>query len=405
MERDLDITVFGATGFVGRLIAAELLAQAPQGTTIALAGRDRDRLRDLAGGLGRPEVPLLVADAFDPASLSEMARRSRVVVSVVGPYTKYGMATAGACAQHGTHYVDLNGEVLFARDMIDAYDQAARASGASLVTACGFDSVPSDLGVLLAADACAAAGGGELLGTTMHLRSFSGGMSGGTIDALRTQIDASRHGVRTPGRSSSDPYALSPDRDAEPEPRGRRNSFVWLESSADTREFAAPFFMARYNEQVVRRSNALLGWRYGRGFRYREMHDTGRGLPGLAKGVGIAAALPAFVASLATPGLRHVADRVLPSPGEGPSERSRERGHFTMEVHADTTSGRRVVATVADQRDPGYQGTAVMIGEAALALAHDEGLATGVTTPAVALGQPYAQRLRARGFTLDAKVH
>lgn len=404
MHREFDVTVFGATGYVGRFIAAELLRCAPPGTRIALAGRDQAKVRAVAERIGHPELPIVQADAFDADSLAWMAQRTAVVISVVGPYVKYGMATAGACAAHGTHYVDLNGEVLFARDLIDAFDAPAKASGATLVNACGFDSVPSDLGVLTAATTAREADAGELLTTTMHVRSFSGGMSGGTIDALRTQIDSSRHGVRTPGRSSSDPYALSPDRDAEPEPRTRRNSLVWLESSADTREFAAPFFMARYNEQIVRRSNALQGWAYGRAFRYREVHDAGTGIRGLAKGLGIAAALPAFVVSLATPGLRQVADRVLPSPGDGPSDKARAKGHFTIEVHADTTSGRRVVATVADHRDPGYEGTAVMISQAALALAAGEGLTTGVTTPAAGLGVGYAERLRAQGLTITAEV-
>lgn len=401
--REFDVVVHGATGYVGRLIAAELVRSAPEGTRIALAGRNLDRLRAVAQEVGRPELTLLVADSFDADALAAMARRTAVVVAVAGPYVKYGMALAGACAGAGTHYVDLNGEVLFARDVADSFDQAARASGAAIVNSCGFDSVPSDLGVLLAAD-LAAEHGEQLLSTTMHLRDFSGGMSGGTIDALRLQVDASRHGVRTPGRSSSDPYALSPDRAAEPQPPRHRNNLVWLESSAEVKEFSAPFFMARYDEQVVRRSNALMGWRYGRAFRYREVHDTGRGVKGLAKGIGIAAALPAFVAALATPGLRQVADRVLPGPGQGPSAEQRARGHFTIEVHAETTGGHKVVATVADRRDPGYEGTAVMISQAALALARGEARQAGVGTPASAVGTVLVERLRAQGFTLEARL-
>lgn len=402
--RDFEVVLYGATGFVGRLTAAELLRAAPAGSRIALAGRDEARLRAVAGELGRPDLPVVVADAFDADALARLARRTSVVISTAGPYTKYGLALVGACAHAGTHYVDLNGEVLFHRDTIDLFDAAAKASGATIVHACGFDSVPSDLAVLLAADVARDAGAGELLQTVFHVVDFSGGLSGGTIDALRTQIDASRHAPRTPGRSASDPYALSPDRDAEPEPRTRRHGTVWLESSADTRQFAAPFFMARYNEQVVRRSNALLGWRYGRGFRYREVHDTGRGVSGLIKGVAVAAALPGFVLALATPGLRQVADRLLPAPGDGPSEQARARGRYRVEVHADTTTGARVVATVADDRDPGYGGTAVLLTRAALALAAGEGLATGVSTPAAALGQPYAQRLREAGLTLESAV-
>ncbi|WP_394274801.1 saccharopine dehydrogenase NADP-binding domain-containing protein [Luteococcus sp.] len=401
--REFDVVVHGATGYVGRLIAAELVRSAPRGTRIALAGRNLDRLRVVAQELGHADLPLLVADSFDADALAAMARRTAVVIAVAGPYVKYGMALAGACAGAGTHYVDLNGEVLFARDVADSFDQAARASRATLVNSCGFDSIPSDLGVMLAAEV-ASERGEQLLGTTMHLRELSGAMSGGTIDALRTQIDASRHGVRTPGRSSSDPYALSPDRASEPQPLRHRNNLVWLESSAEVKEFSAPFFMARYNEQLVRRSNALMGWRYGRAFRYREVHDTGRGLKGLVRGIGIAAALPAFVAALATPGLRQVADRVLPAPGQGPSPEQRARGHFSIEVHAETTGGARIVTTVSDRRDPGYEGTAVMISQAALALAAGEALRAGVATPASALGTALVERLRVQGFTLQARV-
>lgn len=231
-----------------------------------------------------------------------------------------------------------------------------------------------------------------------------GGLSGGTIDALRTQIDQARGPRVARDWSASDPYALSPDRDAEPEPRGNFRGGVVLESSAQTGEFAVPFLMARYNQQIVLRSNALLGWRYGRGLRYREVRDTGRGARGLARAVGTLGLLGVAGAALRARAARPVVDRVLPAPGEGPSERARARGRFRYDVHAQTTGGPRVVATVAAQRDPGYGGTAVMITQGALALAAGEALASGVTTPAVALGLPYAQRLREQGFTLEARV-
>lgn len=403
MKREFDVVVYGATGFVGRLIAEELARSAPEGTSIALAGRDLDKLRATAAELGRPDLECVRADATDAGALRALAERSSVIITTVGPYGKYGEKMVEACAKAGTHYCDLAGEVLFVRESADRWDETARERGATIVHACGFDSVPSDIGVLVAADAARDAGAGELLSTVMHVRDFRGGMSGGTIDSMRVQIDASRSGAKKPGLSTSDPYALSPDRDAEPEPRGRKGQ-VLLESSSDTGEFAAPFFMGRYNEQIVRRSNALLEWRYGRGFRYREVHDTGRGAVGLAKGAGIAAALPAFAVTLATPGLRQIADRVLPKPGDGPSEHQREQGRFRIEIHAATTSGRRVRVTFADDRDPGYGSTCVMISQAALALAAGEGLRAGVVTPAVGLGEPYAQRLREHGFTIEATV-
>ena len=402
MDRDFDVIVFGATGYVGRLIAAELASQAPDRGRIALAGRDAERLGRVAAEVGVRDT--IVVDAFDEPALARMAGRTRVVLSTVGPYAKYGRATVAACVESGTHYVDLNGEVAFARETIDAHDQAARAAGVSVVLACGFDSVPSDLGVLLAAEAAREAGAGELLGVTAHVTELVGGLSGGTIDALRTQIDSGRERTGTRDWSASDPYALSPDRDAEPEPRGTFRGGVLLESAAQTGQFAVPFLMARYNQQVVLRSNALLGWRYGRGLRYREVRDTGSGARGALKAVGTLAGLGAAGGALRTRALRPVVDRILPAPGEGPSERARARGRFRMEFHAETTGGPRVVATVGARRDPGYGGTAEMISQGALALAAGESLSAGVTTPAVALGLPYAQRLRGQGFTLDASV-
>lgn len=400
-DREFDIVAFGATGFVGGLIAEEL-GRLRGGPRIALAGRDVARLVEVCARVGVRDH--IVADAFDPGALARLAARTRVVLSTVGPYSKYGHDVVAACVARGTHYVDLNGEVAFARHVIDAHDAAARAAGISVVLSCGFDSVPADLGVLLAAQAARDAGAGELLGTTAHVRELVGGLSGVTIDALRTQIDSARGRRGQRDWSASDPYALSPDRDAEPEPRGTFRGGVILEVAAVTGEFAVPFLMARYNQQIVARSNALLGWRYGRGLRYREEWDTGRGALGAARAVGLLGALGVAGAALRARALRPVTNRVLPAPGEGPGERARARGRFRYEVHAQTTGSAPVVSTVAARRDPGYGGTAVMIAQGALALAAGEALDSGVSTPAVALGLPYAQRLREQGFELTARV-
>lgn len=400
MDRQYDVVVFGASGYVGRLIA-KYLAENGEGARIAVAGRSLPRLQEMALAMGETvqALPRLVADSARPDELLAMARQAKVVLSTVGPYSKHGLALVGACIEAGTHYVDLTGETLFVRDCIDAFDAAAQARGVAVVHACGFDSVPGDLGVLEAWRKAQRGGLGELAETTFHLREFSGGMSGGTIDSIRTQIDSARAGIRKPGRSASDPYALSPDRGAEPEPVGRKGH-VLLEVSPDTREWTAPFLMGRYNAQVVRRSNALQGWAYGRTFRYSERHDAGTGVTGLVKATGIAAVLPALAAGLSNPVTRPLVDSLLPKPGEGPSEKARANGHFLAEVHGLTTSGKTVKVEVSDRRDPGYDGTAVMIGEAALALAAGEAGRHGDLTPASALGATLPDRLRAKGFTL-----
>ena len=190
--RELDVVVFGASGFVGRLTAQHLAAHAPAGTRIGLAGRSLERLEEVRDSLGAGSAswPLIVADVDEPATLRALAGRTRVLATTVGPYLKYGLGVVEACASAGTDYVDLTGEVLFVRESLDHWADVARDSGARIVHSCGFDSVPSDLGVLLLAEAAAADGAGTLEETVLVVRSFGGGVSGGTIDSARTMAMA-----------------------------------------------------------------------------------------------------------------------------------------------------------------------------------------------------------------------
>src|SRR5579863_5716239 len=216
-DRELDVVVFGATGFVGRLVAGYLAGHAPAGVRVGLAGRSERRLAEVRAGLGAAASawPLLVADSADPVSLAALARAAQVVVTTVGPYRARGLALVQACAGAGTDYADLTGEVLFIRDSIDRCHEAAAGSGARIVHCCGFDSVPSDLGVLLLHHAARADGAGDLLDTTLVVRAMRGGLSGGTLASMIGQLDEVR-GSAERRQLVSDPYALSPDRAAEP---------------------------------------------------------------------------------------------------------------------------------------------------------------------------------------------
>lgn len=414
-DREFDLVLFGATGFVGRLTAHHLAEHAPEGVRIALAGRSSDRLEAVRREL--PEQarrwPLLVLDALDESAVAGLAERTRVVCTTVGPYARYGMPLVSACARAGTHYCDLTGEVLFVRDSIDANHEAARASGARLVHACGFDSIPSDLGVLVTARAAAGAGDGTLGETLLHVRSLRGGVSGGTIDSMRQQVivtgsDPARRRIATDGHS------LSPDRAAEPParaPRPKPTSVldrlarqVPVRHDAGTGQWAAPFFMASFNTRIVRRSNSLTNWSYGRDLRYDEVMDTGSGPLGAARAAATAAMLGGLFAGMSFGPTRYVLDRFLPQPGDGPSEQSRARGRFVMDIEAATTSGARYRTRVAAPYDPGYAGTAIMLGQSALALALDTDHlppASGVLTPAVALGSLLVSRLRGFGFSFE----
>jgi short subunit dehydrogenase-like uncharacterized protein len=398
MARELDVVLYGATGFVGRLTAEYLARAAPAGAAIGLAGRSLEKLERLRDELG-VDWPLMVADSQDEAALAEIAARTTALATTVGPYRKYGMPLVKACAAAGTHYADLTGETLFMRDTIEQVDAVAKASGARIVHNCGFDSIPSDIGTLLLHEAA-----GELEDTTFVLRRAKGGFSGGTIDSMKGTIDDVKRD-RSLLKVLGDPYALSPDRAAEPD-LGREGDLRGAEHSDELGTWLGPFVMASINTRVVRRSNALQQWAYGRTFRYREVMAFGDGVAGRARALAVAGALSALPIGLALPPSRFVLDRVLPDPGEGPDDDIVRNGFFKIEIHARTPAGDRWLCRVEATGDPGYGATAVMLGESALCLALDEeklpGRA-GVLTPASGIGRALADRLRAAGQVYDVE--
>jgi len=404
--REFDIVVFGASGFVGRLTADYLAAHAPSDLRIALGGRSAERLTRVREELGEvaADWPVVVADTSDEDAVRALAGSTRVVATTVGPYARYGLPLVAACAESGTHYADLTGEVLFVRDSLDRYADVARGSGARIVHSCGFDSVPSDLGVLLLAEQARADGEGTLESTTLVVRSMRGGISGGTIDSGRAMAQAIA-ADRSLAKVMVDPYALSPDRDAEPD-AGPAPDAVRIRRDASVGAWVGPFVMAPYNTRVVRMSNALQNWSYGRTFRYREAMAYGDDALAPLRAVGVSAGVAVGIAGLAFGPTRAVLDRFLPAPGEGPDEETRTNGGFDIEIRTRTTSGAAYRAVVSAQGDPGYAATSVMLGESALALAVDAAdlpERTGVLTPASGIGVRLAERLRLAGFTLDVE--
>lgn len=409
-QREFDLVLYGATGFAGKL-TARYLANTAGDARIALAGRSADKLQAARSALGgaAADWPLVIADADNPSTLADLAARSRVVVTTVGPYTRYGLPLVAACAAAGTDYADLTGETMFIRDSIDRYHEQAAANGARIVHSCGFDSVPSDLTVYALHRRAADDDAGELVDTDLVLRSFAGGVSGGTaasiIEVLRTSsTDPAARAAMT------DPYTLSPDRAREPD-LGDQPDVRWRRGSEIAPELAGywtgAFAMAGPNSRIVRRSNALLDHAYGRRFAYAEQMSCGR-----SPAAPVAAAL-VTASNAATLGLggryldkipASLLERVLPKPGTGPSEQTRERGHYRVETYTTTTSGKRYVATMAQQGDPGYKATAVLLGECGLALALDRDKLSdlhGVLTPAAAMGEALLTRLPAAGVVLE----
>jgi len=406
--RDLDIIVYGATGFAGVLVAEHLALHAPPNTKIALAGRSQGRLEAVRDRLA-VDWPVLVADAAAEPELAKLAAAAHVILTTVGPYGKYGRLLAHACAAAGTDYVDLTGEVVFARASIDENHELARSTGARIVHSCGFDSIPSDIGVHVLHAQVVADGAGELTDTTLVVTSMRGGVSGGTIDSMRHQLDVVKND-RDLRRMAASAYSLSPDREQEPD-LGRQEDLLTLPGQAvdpALRGTLAPFVMAPYNTRVVRRSNALRDWAYGRRFRYREVLSVGASPLSPLIAAGTRLGLGALMAGLSLPPTRYVLDRLLPKPGDGPGEEARRNGHFTVDLYTTTTTGARYTARVKAKGDPGYAATAVMLGESALALVHDRaGLPAspgGVLTPATGIGDALVDRLRTAGLEISARA-
>ena len=406
--RPFDVVVWGATGFTGRLVA-EHLARAGGELRWAMAGRNRDKLEatrnDIAARVpSAASATLLVGDAGDPASLEAIASQTRVVCATVGPFAAHGEPVVAACVKSRADYCDITGEPHFIRRVIDAHHDAARAAGVRIVPTCGFDSVPSDLGTLVLAEHARTELGRALAEVRAYVIAAKGGMSGGTAASMLQILEAAA-GDRALRRLLSDPYGLSPDRANDLATDGR--DLLAPRWDAEAGGWAAPWMMAAINSRVVRRSNALFGHRYGKGFRYQEaMLMRGRAL-GAAKAAALAAGMGVAIAALgSSAAVRRFAEKKLPSSGQGPSARDRETGFFKLRMLGvvEGDSKATLVARVEGKGDPGYAATSRMLGESAMCLALDPvqpGFEGGVLTPATAMGMHLVERLRRRDFTFD----
>jgi short subunit dehydrogenase-like uncharacterized protein len=409
-QREFDIVLYGATGFVGKL-TAEYLAKAGGDARIALAGRSQDKLLAVRETLGEKAQswPLITADASQPSTLNAMAARAQVVVTTVGPYAKYGLPLVAACAAAGTDYADLTGEAMFMRESIDLYHKQAIDTGARIVHSCGFDSIPSDLTVYALHRRATTDSAGELMDTTFVVRKLVGGFSGGTYASIAGVIRAMAGDAQV-RRSLEDPYTLTPDRDAEPE-LGAQSDIPWRRGRDIAPELSGiwttGFLMGPVNTRVVRRSNALQDWAYGSRFRYAECQSVGSSVV-----APVASAIATGVGSAVTGlGSRYfdkvpekLVERILPKPGTGPSERTREGGGYTVETYTTTSTGARYRTTMSQKGDPGYKATSVLLGESGLALALDRDRLTdlrGVLTPAGAMGDALLARFPAAGVVLE----
>ena len=404
--KQFDILLWGASGFTGRLVAEYLARNAGPDLRWAIGGRNWEKLAEVrqmvtAVNPTLADLPILIGDSLDRASLDPLVAQARVVCTTVGPYTQYGTPLLAACAEQGVDYCDITGETGWIRANIDAYHAQAEQSGARIVHCCGFDSIPSDLGVLMLQEKAEREYGRFCHAITHYVISFKGGLSGGTIASMLLTVDQMRRD-KTARRLLADPYNLVPDHEHDWSETDQQTAVY----DEDIRRWTGPFLMAAINSRIVRRSHALQGWRYGQQFRYHETSRYADGLRGRLQANGMLLGMGLFVglASL-SPTRRLLETAVLPDPGEGPSAEARASGYFltTMlgKVSNDPAPGETwLKATIRGINDPGYGETAKMLGESALCLAQDELPARGgILTPAVAMGMPLVERLRTAGMT------
>jgi short subunit dehydrogenase-like uncharacterized protein len=396
--RPLDLIVYGATGFTGRLVAEHLVATQGVGGTLrwALAGRSRQRLEQLRDALGVGDaLPLRVADADDAASLAVLATQARAVITTVGPYQRHGDALATACARAGCDYLDLCGEPLWMARMIERLQAPAQASGARIVFSCGFDSIPFDLGVVFLQDAARRRFGAPLAEVHAVVRVMKGGFSGGTAASLLATLEAIAADPAL-ARTMADPFALTPGFRGPPQP-DPGDAAAWDELAGC---WTAPFVMAAINSKNVHRTNALRGHPWGRDFRYLERSATGEGSRGQARARSLARQARWQTRLLGFAPTRALIRRlVLPAPGQGPSKAEREAGRYEIGLVGRTAAGERLLATVRGDRDPGYGSTSKLVAEAARCLLDevDRGMTPGgVWTAGAAMGLALVERLQAR---------
>jgi short subunit dehydrogenase-like uncharacterized protein len=371
--REFDIIVYGATGYTGRLVAEYLKGKTD--LKWAMAGRSLSKLeevRDLIGAAA--DTDLIVADASDPATLDAMVKRTKVVLTTVGPYQLYGNELVAACVANGTDYTDLCGEPAWMRQKIDQHDAAAKASGARIVFSAGFDSIPFDLGVMMLQKHCIKTFGAPAPRVKGRVRAMKGTFSGGTAASLKATMVAAGKDPAVIGYLTN-PFSLSGDFAGPPQPAGNKPEYDESLSS-----WATNFIMAPINTKNVHRTNHLLGHVYGADFVYDEMVLTGPGEQGEA--------IAKHVAS--TPMMGGADD---PKPGEGPTKEERETGFYDVLFIAEYPDGRTARFSVKGDRDPGYGSTSKMISETAIALCEQDGPG-GVTTPGAALGAHLVDRLQ-----------
>ncbi len=394
-----DIIIFGATSFVGKILLRYMAATYGCGGELAwaIAGRSRTKLetvRAQAAAKNAAQLDIILADANDAEALGKMCQQTRVVVSTVGPFALYGENLLRACVDSGTDYCDITGEVHWVLTMISRYQQRAAETGARIINCCGFDSIPSDLGVYFTHIQAEKHFGRACDEINMRVSKLKGTFSGGTYASL---LNAVKQIGQTPGlrRALANPYCLCPT-DHPLTVRQKRHGGANHDELTDS--WMAPFVMEGVNTRIVHRSNALFDYEYGEEFRYDEALLTGGGAKGRKRASRVANGLKLLMVGAAIPPIRALLARFfLPKPGEGPSEEEQNDGHYRLLFIGHVEGKGTLRCSVSGDKDPGYGSTAKILAQAAVCLARDipkNAPAGGFWTPARIFSDKLIARLQ-----------
>ena len=400
-KRRYAVVLYGATSFVGKITAhylAEFLSNAEDkdgaNVTWAIAGRDEEKLNELQSKL-TSKVDIIIANSKDEASLDKMTKQTQVIISTVGPYLKYGEPLIKSCAENGTDYVDLTGEAIFIKDMMDKYQDTAKQSGARIVNSCGFDSIPSDLGVYFTQTKAEEKFGNACDVVHMRVKAAKGGLSGGTIASMATIFEEVGQN-KSRRKQVANPYLLNDDKDS---PNVRQDNISKPEYDSEHKRWLAPFVMASINTRIVHRTNQLLDYEYGRDFKYDEAMWMKDGVKGKLSSYAMSAGLFGFAtAMMVKPSREFLSKHVLPKSGSGPSQEEQENGYFDIRFFGQTAEEKTINTKVIGDKDPGYGSTSRMLSQAALCLVQDiskDDVGGGFWTPASAMGDKLLARLEA----------
>ena len=391
-SKEFDIIIWGSSGFTGRLVASYFYSKYGSDGELkwAMAGRDLNKLEMVRNEVADKNIKIIIADSNDSGSLMKMVKRAKVICTTVGPYANYGSMLVDACVKSNVHYCDLTGEVQWMHKMINKHHELAKSNGTKIVHTCGFDSIPSDMGVYFIQREAETKRGIRAKQIKMRVAGISGGISGGTYASLSRVLEEAQKDKNI-YKILSNPYSLNPNDGYVGKDKSDLRSIVYDEPS---RSWIGPFIMAGINTKVVRRSNSLSNYSYGKDFRYDEATIFGKGFAGKMK--GILTSIPIGIVMSVRSGslLKKGIDMLLPKPGEGPSKKKMKTGFYNLRFYITLEDGSQAFAKVTGDMDPGYGSTSKMLAECAICLAKDKlPNSSGVLTPSVAMGESLLKRL------------